>query len=417
MNHRHPLFALLTLVLLLFSANWAAAKDDELYSFDVKEFEKKTWEWKGELSLRGAMKSYRTESVLYDIKFADDMESQSQEGELQLYLESRWDWGWSRLFLSGQASVLRSSLPDSDDESSFLSETYLQVASFDPHTIEAGKRLLRWGKGYAFNPVAFLETPKNPEDPEASREGLWVAQGVLITGGFSLFENSSVTFVYLPLREKINEEFRPDLIEEDFWGIKWYGLIGTTDIDIYLVKRIEAEETDWGVDFASNLTTNFEIHGEFATRDTSQTSEQQSLIGLRYLTENEITWIFELFHDSSGLSYNESQELYKTIGNSSPTKAKRYLPLIQQKRTISRNYQYLKISIKEPFNWLYFTPSLISLVNLDDGSSNSGVQMSYAPGDNWSFQLLVQQLSGGQYTQYGENLAANNLEMNFAYSI
>ena len=38
-------------------------------------------------------------------------------------------------------------------------------------TMEAGKRAMRWGKGYAWNPIGFVERPKNPDDPELAREG------------------------------------------------------------------------------------------------------------------------------------------------------------------------------------------------------------------------------------------------------
>lgn len=34
---------------------------------------------------------------------------------------------------------------------------------------------MRWGKGYAWNPVGFVERPKDPNDPELAREGYWMA--------------------------------------------------------------------------------------------------------------------------------------------------------------------------------------------------------------------------------------------------
>ena len=40
---------------------------------------------------------------------------------------------------------------------------------------EFGKKTLNWGKGYAWNPAAFLDRPKNPDDPELAREGYIVA--------------------------------------------------------------------------------------------------------------------------------------------------------------------------------------------------------------------------------------------------
>ncbi len=41
--------------------------------------------------------------------------------------------------------------------------------------LEFGKKTLNWGKGYAWNPAAFLDRPKNSDDPELAREGYIVA--------------------------------------------------------------------------------------------------------------------------------------------------------------------------------------------------------------------------------------------------
>ncbi len=407
---------ILTFLLFCFLSgihNGVFAQDNALYSFDIEEFEKKTWEWKGEIFLMGSGKAYYKNSVLYPIKFQNEEIDKSQEIELNLSFESRWDWNGSRLMLSGEISVLRSSIVNNNDELAFLGEGYWQTAHLDPYTLEIGKRLLRWGKGYAFNPVALMERTKNPEDPESSREGLWMTQCILISGNFSFFESSSVTWVYLPVREEVNSDFQANLIHENLWGLKLYGLTGTTDIDFYLVRWTEEAKTDWGLDFSSNISANFEIHGEISFFDPD---EQMTLLGLRYLTKNEITLIMEVYRDSSGLTKSESIQLYETIGNLDAFEAKQYWAKIQQKKTLSQNYGYLKISLKEPFNWLYFTSSFSWLGNLDDGSSNNTVQFAYSPSDNWSFLLNLQHLQGNQYTQYGEGIINDKLELSAGYS-
>lgn len=393
------------------------AQENNLYDFNVESFSKKTWEWKGELTLTGATRQYNTDSVLYDFKFQGDRIEQSEEGELKIFLESRWDWDVLRLVISGEAAAYRSTRAESDEDSSFLSEGYGQLTMLDPHTLELGKRLLRWGKGYAFNPVAFLERPKNPEDPEESREGLWITQGIWITGNRSVFDNSSVTIAYLPVRDEVNDGFRAGVSFENAWGLKWYGLIDTTDIDLYLVRWLEEEETNWGADFASNLTTNFEIHGEYAVFETVEKTNHKALLGLRYLTENEITWIVEGFYDSAGFDQEELSDLYKTIASGNPVQVKTALSQVQQSRTISRNYAYFKVSIKEPFNWLYFTPSVSWLANMDDSSQTGTIQLIYAPFENWTFQASYQQSGGAPDTQWGENAVGSKLSLDLVYSL
>ncbi len=41
--------------------------------------------------------------------------------------------------------------------------------------IDIGKKTLKWGKGYAWNPVAFADRPKDPDDPEQAMEGYIIA--------------------------------------------------------------------------------------------------------------------------------------------------------------------------------------------------------------------------------------------------
>jgi hypothetical protein len=391
------------------------AQDEDLYNFDVDEFEKKIWEWKGMVSFSATSKTYNQDSVIYPSKFPNN-ESGSNELELSLALESRWDWEWSRLFIAGEVSTMKSSISENDEDDSVLSEAYWQLAELEPHNFEIGKRLLRWGKGYAFNPVALMERVKNPEDPEASREGLWTTQAIWITGALAGFETTSINLVYLPIREDINDDYQTGVVEDDIWGFKLYGLIGTTDIDIYAVAWEQEEVTQWGFDFATNLSVNFEIHGEYVSSNYEEFDRNEALLGLRYLTDTDVTWIAEIYSDSEGLTAAESEILYENIENSQGIKKQSYLSQIQQRKTINQNYGYIKVSVKEPFNWLYFTPSFSWLGNLDDQSSNISTQMSYTPSDNWIMLLTWQHMTGRQYTQYGENVVQDKLALLTSFS-
>jgi hypothetical protein len=178
----------------------------------------------------------------------------------------------------------------------------------------------------------------------------------------------------------------------------------------------EKAETDWGFDFASNLSSNFEMHGEYAEDTDLSNKYTKSLLGVRYLTDNEITWTIEAYHDTSGWTKDESTEIYKTIENASSVAAKTALTELQSKQIVSQDYAYIKASLKEPFDWLYFTPPLTWLGNIADKSFNVITQLNYAPVTDWSFQLSWQQLSGDAYTQYGENLLGNKLELKTNYS-
>jgi hypothetical protein len=407
-------FGFLCLVLCVLFPFSALAENDDLYSFDVDEFTKKTWEWKGEVTITGTGKHFNQSATIYPIRLPDEEQTLSQEFNAQVVIDSRWDWGWSRLYLSGDTWATRSDISNFDNEDVFLREGFWQFSNYDPHSLEFGKRLLRWGKGYAFNPVAFLERAKDPENPEGSREGLWLMQGIWIPGALLGFDSSSLTLVYLPERNNINQDYHLNRDDENSWGLKLYALIGTTDIDLYYVTRAESDETNLGADFASNIMPNFEVHGEVANTTTPANDFFLALLGLRYLTENEVTWIVEGYHDSSGLTREQSKSLYESARILPPSKAISVLRQLQQQKTINRNYGYLKASIKEPFGWLYITPGISWLGNLDDESYNIISQLSYEPGTNWTFQTYWQHFSGSANSQYGEGLVRDKIEMSVA---
>ena len=54
---------------------------------------------------------------------------------------------------------------------------------------------MKWGKGYAWNPVAFLDRPKNPDDPELPLEGFVIASADTIKS----FDGPLKTFAFTPV--------------------------------------------------------------------------------------------------------------------------------------------------------------------------------------------------------------------------
>ena len=86
----------------------------------------------------------------------------------------------------------------------------MRVISLKPSsslTIEIGKKTLKWGKGYAWNPVAFIDRPKNPDDPELSLEGFIVASADYIKSFSGPLKTVSFTPVIIQVYEHVNDTF------------------------------------------------------------------------------------------------------------------------------------------------------------------------------------------------------------------
>ena len=73
-----------------------------------------------------------------------------------------------------------------------------------------------------------------------------------------------------------------------------------------------------------------------------------------------------------------------------------------QRPNFMRNYLYLRASQKEPFGWLYFTPALTTIVNLDDRSWNLIPEIAYTGITNLELRFRLNMLSGDAGTEYGE---------------
>jgi len=68
-------------------------------------------------------------------------------------------------------------------------------------SLDAGKRVQRWGKGYAWNPVGFVERPKDPNDPQTSREGYVMAGAEWVKSLDGPLSTASLTALALPTHD------------------------------------------------------------------------------------------------------------------------------------------------------------------------------------------------------------------------
>ena len=82
---------------------------------------------------------------------------------------------------------------------------------------------------------------------------------------------------------------------------------------------------------------------------------------------------------------------------------------------LGRNYLYLKVNQKDPFDILYLTPGLITIVNLDDRSYSISPEMQYTGFTNWELRLRYTFLNGGTFTEFAEKQNKNKLELRLRY--
>ena len=76
-----------------------------------------------------------------------------------------------------------------------------------------------------------------------------------------------------------------------------------------------------------------------------------------------------------------------------------------------RDYLYLRVSQKEPFDILYFTPAVTVIANLGDRSFSATPELQYTGITNVELRLRAFFLSGGANTDFGEKQNSRRLEL------
>jgi hypothetical protein len=418
--------SLLALALLFFPGSvWAGE-----YDFEIPEAEKKPYTLGGRLEGRYIYHAHDEEAVRYDLNaFANggDPAGDSHEAHAQAELNASYRQGIIQAsLLTHHAYGVADETEDSWDHR--LYEGYLSVSPAPHLTLDGGKKRVLWGKGYAWNPAGFINRPKDPDDPALNLEGRGLVGGDLIksidgrAGGLT---NLGLTVLFLPVVEDWANEDLGDSGDLNT-ALKFYLLWQDTDIDLIYLDGPE-QPLSLGLDMAKNLAENIEVHAEAAWRrdaprvviatDGSVRKTRQDqfsfLLGTRYLNTRDTTFIAEYYHNGAGYDADEMDAFFdyqeaaidqwKSASDSAAIQRALLVtrPYYGQ-RNFGRDYAYLKISQKEPFDILYFTPWVAVTVNLLDASFNLQPGLTWTPVTNLELNLRAGIPVGGQGTEYGE---------------
>jgi len=407
----------------------------EEYTFDVSETEKKPYHIGGYAEIRPVLSGLDRDASLYKLKFYNrDEGSTLEEYNATLQLEGSLEKGIARLFFRTSTDYKNSYI--GEDLKTTVYEGFLSLKPSSALTIDIGKKTLKWGKGYAWNPAAFVDRPKDPEEPDLNLEGFIVASADYIKSFQGPLKTVSFTPVLVPVYEDVNDDFG-ETGHMNF-AAKLYLLLYDTDIDfIFLAGGSKTER--YGMDFSRNITTNFEIHGEFAyinnykkifvdnngRTSATQYDAKSALIGMRYLTVKDTTYILEYYRNGTGFSpaemrdyftfINNGYDIYVSTGSDALLKTANMIASNYGRPNPMKDYLYLRVSQKEPFDILYFTPSITGILNLSDKSFSLSPEFLYAGITNLELRLKASFISGDSLTDYGEKQNDYKVEFRARY--
>jgi len=400
-------------VLLALALNAHAADGIE---FDVDAFDKKPFELSGYLEVKPEYQWLDRDAALYALQFPGETRTTLARTSAAAELSAVYRHDDVRLHATAHASGAYDARDTTRDLQFY--EAYGAWQARTNVTVELGKRTLRWGKGYAWSPVAFYERAKDPTDPELAREGFVLLTGDLVRSFDGALKTLAFTPVLLPVSDDVNTEYGAGA----HWnpGAKLYALWYDTDIDL-MVAAEGSRGARAGLDFSRNLGTNLEIHGEWARfNDVPRTvlttgnkilNEQRTvygtLLGLRYLTEREATFIVEYYRNDGGYRADEMRHFYDLVRASATNPAFKSIAAQAARGGYTapnalRDYLYLRVSQKEPFDILYFTPALTVMLNRNDDSATLIPELGYTGITNFDVRLRAQFNRGARGSEFGE---------------
>ncbi len=389
-------------------------------------------------------------------------------GQFGMYARPRLEVDWSEV--KGATLVLDEPSEEFWTEekhwggSIMLEEAFVTWRPSPTLTAEAGKKVLNWGKGYAWNPVAFASRPKDVDDPDHAREGYVMSYLDYIRSFAGPLKTLAVTPLVLPVADRLNAELASG--DSLLVGGKVYALLYDIDLDLMFMAG-NNYDTRVGFDFSTNLTSNLEIHGESALRfgynkniidaggeiRSKKYDALNFLVGFRYLNSYDTTIIAEYYHNGEGYSPGELRDYYNLIdngyseyientitsniqanlkilngnsqgksgnnsqnsNNSSLLKDSSQVANTYNKSTAGQDYLYLRISQKEPFDILYLTPTLTLITNIGDWSCSLNPEVSYMVLPNLELKPRLIIPMGGPQSEFGEKMNAFRGEFRVTY--
>jgi len=307
--------------------------------------------------------------------------------------------GTSNLFLSvGGFSTLVNLSTSTDNLHSpgytcSLRECAYDYSLSDAMDITVGKKILKWGTGYAFNPTGVVEpqrTPSDPSDRLGQNEGSDLASLDYFAG------KSSLTFVYVNDSGVKSGRW--------YWGAQEFALRAYTflsGLDLSLVGHYrEGDRLELGTNWSYVIGDNLELHGEFLGKQGSSilyhqiiTTDDDQQIFTSYPYTAMYDHSSEIFYKlllggqyTFGNGINIVVEFYRNTEGLSTTQWKRWMEFVKFQSDIQRGITPVAPDLIEPsrYNLLWSLQTL----------SPRGTMRDYVFGReyiaiaNWGIELI-----------------------------
>ena len=155
---------LIILILFLFFLNVLSAQE---YSFDFEDFEKKPYEFIGNFKFQSDFTKLDKSPALYSLNFLNK-EEENYWDSYNASLELQGSYELSKFKLSLDIKDQLTYTTNDEFENNFsIYESFLNIDVSKNIDLQIGKKSVKWGKGYIWNPVSFVGRQKDINDVDA----------------------------------------------------------------------------------------------------------------------------------------------------------------------------------------------------------------------------------------------------------
>ncbi len=252
-----------------------------------------------------------------------------------------------------------------------VKETYagLSAGDFD---FTAGRRIVRWGTGYAFSAAGVLDPPRNPTDP-TDRLNLNVGRDMVkadwVRGPHALSAVWSSAV--------LSQNPTTDYANHDTTAFRYNVLVRGFDTSL-IAGKDRGGDSFGGLTFTRVLGDAWEIHGEAMWRE-----QAALLMGAKFTTKSGITFIGEFFTPPNIPAYNEASIL--------PLTGRQHEAFLGMSKT----------RLRELPGWKQWDLAGSVAANLNDRSFTFVLDAERRFGNHFSTYLHLEAPQGNKTSQYG----------------
>ncbi len=263
-------------------------------------------------------------------------------------------------------------------------QAYARVSATSWLDVEAGKRLVRWGTGYAFTPTGLLDPPRTATDPQdrlGLNEGMVLAQATAFRGDTAFTVAAAAPRTWRDAGTAL----------ERLVAAKLRTAIHGFELAL-VASGAEGRRFSAGANFTHVVGERLEWHGEWLVHDRTSpwvarldpaaagARTMSALVGLQYTSASGVNVVLEGYRDGNGLDATAWQRL---VGGAAMAQAPAPAASANTATDRPSRRDFVFVRAARAASDGRWNPELMTILGMDDGS------VTIVPASGWTLRAHV----------------------------